>query len=99
MHAESREFEFYTLLLFFGHIFLHFDESKTPKVQVTVKNAISTAFYGILQRFHVRIPTEFFIFCMVIELNKAFKLDYVAPSCKFLFAGGERSKDQKGSEL
>ena len=39
-----------------------FESFKSDK---TVKNAIFTAFYGILRHFLVKIPTEFFIFCLV----------------------------------
>ena len=38
---------------------------ESVKCDITVKNAIFTAFYGILRHFLVKIPTEFFVFCMV----------------------------------
>ena len=37
----------------------------TLKSDKMVKNAIFTAFYGILRHFLVKIPTDFFVLCMV----------------------------------
>ena len=34
-----------------------------------IKNAIFTAFYGILRHFLVKIPTEFFVFGMLACVN------------------------------
>ena len=38
---------------------------ESVKCDIMVKNAIFMAFYGILRHFLVKIPTEFFVFCMV----------------------------------